>query len=366
MKIDVQKMIDIHRATLSYNLVCFAENADPENYKVDYFEGEPGIGKTSGVRQAAAIVSEDADLREYVLKKTSVDIADYFVRPVIAAQHEGTDLGGLPWAKGDTMVKLRPDMIPQEGAGSLFFDEVSKAKQSTMNVLGQWTLERRVGEHGMGGGWSIVLAGNRRQDRSGDAEVPRFLLDRCSVYEVGVSSDKWLEWAMENGIDPTVIWYLKNNRDHFQAFDPASKVNPTARSWHKVSNYIRSGMWQGNSLRATVEATVGDAVGHQFFAFLSIRDELPDVDKVLADPKNAPVPSSHQARYALLAALAGNVQRKTMKGFNEYLKRFDREVENGREAAVFCTQMVRGRDKSLFMTEDGMDMLERYSELVLG
>lgn len=226
-------------------------------------------------------------------------------------------------------------------------------------------LEHRVGEHRIAPGYTLVAAGNRRQDRSGDNELPRFLLDRMSVYNVVASKQDWIDYAIRHEVDPAVIWFVKSNDEWFQKFDPASKVNPTARSWEKVSDYIRSGFWTGSAMRATIEGTVGGQAGHAFYAFWSLRDKLPDPEKVLADPDNAPIPADPQARYALMAALSSCVNNKNIDGFNKYLKRFDAEVENGREIAVLSVSILKARDKLVFMTPAGMNIMERYSELVL-
>ena len=367
MEVSVTKFTEIHEGTVKYNLQLAADGAPSEKFKVDYAEGEPGIGKTSAIRQAALNVANDKAFMAEIGKGLDCDASTLPVRTVIAAQYEATDIGGLPWHNGEgMMIRLRPEMLPGAGIGVLFFDEMSKAKQSVMNVLGQLTLERRVGEHQIAPGWSIVGAGNRRQDRSGDQEIPRFLLDRLAVYDLVSSKADWLDYAMEHLVDPAVIWFVKSNDEWFQKFDPQSKINPTARSWEKISDYIKSGNWTGQNLRATVESTVGGPGGHAFYSFYSLREKLPDPESVLADPKNAPIPADHQARYALMAALSGSVSRKTISGFNEYLKRFDVEVENGRETAVFSVQMVRAKDKTVFMTDAGMDIMERYAEDVLG
>jgi hypothetical protein len=376
MPTSIKDFIAIHEGTIRYNLTLAANGADPEAYKVDYVEGEPGIGKTSAVRQAAARVAADKPFLERIrdgLERLGLydpkDADDakahfkYFVRPMVLAQYEPTDVGGLPWAHDGQMVHLRPAILPKRGLGTLFLDEASKATPKTLNAVGQLLHERQSNGHKLGPAITMALAGNRRQDRSGDNELPRFVWDRVVKYSVEATKEDWISHAMDRGIHPAVIWFVKTS-EHFQKFDPAAHKSPTARSWEKASNFLKSGLWKGRHLRDTISGTVGEAAGTQFVAFYSLRDKLQDPEEVLANPHKADVPKDPQAQFAMMSALASVVTGKTMRGFNEYLKRFDTEADNGRESSVFAIQMVRARDNKLFFGDAGIELLERYSEVV--
>lgn len=376
LDISIKQMIDIHAATIRYNLGLAATGGPAAAYKVDYFEGPPGIGKTSGTNQAADRVAKDTAFLERVtetmlktgiIKEAEVKAyGDYKVRPLILAQYEPTDVGGLPWAEKGKMIHLRPNILPGHGFYTLFFDEASKATPKTLNAVGQLLHERMINHHHVGPCVTMAMAGNRRADRSGDNELPRFVWDRVTKYSVTTNKEDWISFAMQKGLEPAIIWFIKTTQDHFQRFDPTEHICPTARSWEKLSNYIQSGLWAGVGLRATAEGTVGPAAAQSFFTFYSLRDKLPDPMAVLSNPKKAPIPEDPQTQYALMASLSSVVGPKTMDGFNQYLIRFDKEANNGRESSVFAVQMIKARDSALLLTDAGRDILERYSEIVLG
>lgn len=128
MDITVQNMVKIFEGTLRHNLTAYATGQPVESFKVDYFEGEPGVGKTSGVRQAAANIANDESFLADIAKQTGEN-PDFRARTFIAAQYEAVDIGGAPWVieKENTIVmeRSRPAIFPENGFGMIFCDELS-------------------------------------------------------------------------------------------------------------------------------------------------------------------------------------------------------------------------------------------------
>lgn len=353
MELKVSETIPLLAQTMEYNLNLGQEGAPAHKYKVVFLRGEPGIGKTSGHRQAVDLVKAKYDF--------------YRSRTLIPAQYAPEDLGGYPWPEKETQLvkRYRPAWMPMEGVGSLLMDEVPQCFASSLNILAQFTHERRIGEHKLAPGWNLTMAGNRRSDRAAVQDMPRHFTDRCIFIDVVTSAPDVIDHGVENGWAHEVVTYLKVNPENAQKFEAKQEISPTARGWEEVSDLINSGVYDGKALRAMVEGTVGPAAGHSFWAFFGLKSKLPDPRQCLSSPDSAPIPSDREATYALAGALAYHVDRKTVGGFNKYLNRLETEGDNCREITVFSVQMALSRDKSVFMTEKGMEMLERYSEIVL-
>ena len=368
MDVTVDTAIDVAENILRHNLELAANHAPHERSLVLMFEGSPGMGKTTAIRTAVARVALDVPFISAIGKALGLveDEIKLICRTIILAQYEATDLGGLPWYEDGEMIRLRPRVLPSNNMGVLFFDEVRKAKPAVHNVLGQVLLEGRVGEHIMAPGWSIVLASNERKDKSGDTELPAHIIDRLMLMRVVGSREVWLKHAIQAGIDSAVVWFIKSNPDHFDKGDEGSLVKPTPRSWEKVSDLVRSNHLGGQPLRACIEGTVGAAAGHAFYTYLTIRSKLPDPDWILSNPDKVEIPTDPQARFAMMGAVSGAVERQTMGGFNEFCKRFEKEVRNGRELCVFAVQSIDARDRKVLTSKEGMALVSRYHELVLG
>src|SRR5947208_2825514 len=108
----------------------------------------PGCGKSSVVRQAADQLGLDL-----------IDLRVTLLDPV--------DLRGLPRLTDDAAVWVPPAFLPRGGSGVLFLDELAQAPPLVQAACLQLTLDRRLGEYALPGGWAVVAAGNRAGDRAG-------------------------------------------------------------------------------------------------------------------------------------------------------------------------------------------------------
>jgi hypothetical protein len=58
-------------------------------------------------------------------------------------------------------------MVPTDGEGILFFDELTSAQPLRKTTAYQVTLDRRIGEYIVHDGFHIIPAGNNQPDRHG-------------------------------------------------------------------------------------------------------------------------------------------------------------------------------------------------------
>jgi len=249
-----------------------------------YLWGSPGIGKSSVIRQAASSLGLGL-----------VDIRATLLDPV--------DLRGLPRLDGNQAVWCPPAFLPRDGEGVLFLDELAQAAPLVQAACLQLTLDRRVGEYELPAGWSVVAASNRSEDRAGTHRLISPLLNRFVHLDLEVSSEDWQVWAVTHGIAPEVRAFLNYRPALLSLFDATSnpRAFPTPRSWQFVSDVIPR--TPNELLHPVLAGCVGEGPAAEFFGFLRLYRELPDLDQVLAKPDTSPVPREPAVLYALVGAL---------------------------------------------------------------
>lgn len=299
------------------------EGLDRTNAINLFLRGDPGVAKSSAVMAAAAELGIPC-------------------RVVIASQYDPADLGGFPYRDGDDMYRARPFFLPSEGEGILFLDEISQCPVSVQNIVAQLVQDKRIGEHELAPGWTVVLAGNKQSNRAGTTVLVRQLTNRCAFVEVDVDPELWLAWAAETQADPMVQAYIAwRKTESLHKFDPAFEINATPRSWHKVSE-VRKMKLEPMMEREVIRGLIGDAEATSFSGFIKLSDGIPDPARIIASPKTEPLPEKPEMIYATAAALVGHTTTRTLEPILTYLDRLTRK-----EFTVFYFRQVVANNPAL-------------------
>lgn len=279
------------------------------------FWGPPGVGKSAVVREAC----EEEGVSFIDLRLVQLD-------PV--------DLRGLPYTQTDTGTQslmasfAPPSWLPREGRGVLFLDELPQAQPLVMNAVSELVLDRRIGDYNLPDGWVIVAAGNRRTDRAATQEMPSHLKNRFAHIEVEPSYADWKGWAQEEAkagrLDPRLISFLDQNQSHLNKFNPDMMACPTSRSWAFVGRLMMT-VKDDRALKAMIAGAVGKGMAQELSAFLNIGDDLPTIEKIVADPHSCPVPDEVSMQTSLVASLADTFPPEHAGKLAHYLRRLDPE-----------------------------------------
>jgi MoxR-like ATPase len=279
--------------------------------------GGPGIGKS-------ALVHQLADSQEMALQ----DIRALLLDPV--------DLRGLPFLGNDGRSKwATPEFLPQAGEGVLFLDELNAAPAMVQASCYQLVLDRKLGEYTLPPGWAIIAAGNRDSDRAVTTRMPTPLRNRFVHLEFEVDAQEWSEWAIQNGIRAEVIAFLRFRPELLSMFDRDANAFPSPRSWEFVSRILDSAPDQAIEHELFAGA-VGTGAATEFSAFLRMFRDLPNIDAILLNPLQEPVPENAAAQYAVASALARCASDINFDRVCQYLERMPTEF------SVLCV-----RDASL-------------------
>lgn len=254
------------------------------------------------------------------LKITLQDVRALLLDPV--------DLRGLPFLGSDGRSKwASPEFLPQGGSGILFLDELNAAPAMVQASCYQLVLDRRLGEYTLPEGWAILAAGNRDSDRGATTRMPTPLRNRFVHLDFEVDVQEWSEWAIHAGIRPEVIAFLRFRPELLSAFDRDANAFPSPRSWEFVSRILDSLDSKSNPTieHELVAGAVGTGASTEFSAFLRMFRELPNIDVILLNPTQEPVPENAAAQYAVASALARRASDTNFDRVCLYLNRLPTE-----------------------------------------
>lgn len=280
------------------------------------FWGEPGVGKSQGIAQAA-------DELRVELKDKSFGFIDMRLSHL-----ELTDLHGFPYIVNGTLKFARPTMLPTKGAGILFLDEFVQASQSMMAGASQLILDRRIGEYELPDGWMVAAAGNRKSHHASVNAMPTHIANRFVHGNIEVSVDEWVAWALKAGVDVRIIAFIKWRPVLLHQFDPQAKGEAFAspRSWAFASNLLGAGIPDALLLE-TMRGTVGEAAAAELIGFLRVYDKMPSIDAILLNPAQAPLVSDPATLYAVTSALVHRAEKDNLARIVTY---FNRIKDSGR------------------------------------
>lgn len=267
--------------------------------------GPPGIGKSDSVRQVCA--SLNLELRDRRM-----------------SQCDPTDIKGFPapdLKKG--VMRWLPDNLlptPQDPPGLLFLDELNSAPPAVQAACYQLILDRRCGDYVLPDHWAIGAAGNNEGDRGVVHRMPRPLANRFVHLHAEVDIDEFLQYGEAHGMPAEQIAFHRFRSALVHHVDPNSTDHafPTPRSWMFVKE-IREGKKLSARLeRELVKGTIGEGPATEFYSFLELIREMPDLEKIYTSPDTVPVPTTPAVMYAVVTEI--EMRTKTVAQFEQYMR----------------------------------------------
>jgi hypothetical protein len=283
--------------------------------------GEPGIGKSAGLRQLA----------------TGLGVP---LETVIASVHEPSDFAGLPIIGDDpaaTGVPMAPPdwavRLAASGRGIVFFDELSSAPPAVQAALLRVVLERRVGSLALPEPVRVVAAANPPSSAADGWHLSPPLANRF-VHLRWTHDPRTVARGMAGTwpavpvpvVDParvssavarargTISGFLtaRPGLAHHLPGDAESRglAWPSPRTWEMALRLLAVGYATGAGQKAVAAAlvgAVGDGAGLELLNYLENLD-LPDPDRVLANPAAFALPARGDRQLAFLTAVVSAVQ----------------------------------------------------------
>lgn len=322
--------------------------------------GAPGLGKSSGVREAARLLNDQ--LKSPKAKGTA-KLQEFGIVDLRLATMDPVDLRGLPHVANGLTQWTRPSWLPQSGAGILFLDEFVQAPTSMGAAASQLILDRCIGEHKLGDGWMVVGAGNRLSDRAATSAMATHIANRFVHLNIDLSVDGWVKWALAHDVDVRLIAFIKWREKLLHAFDPAAKVQafPSPRSWEFVSKLLSTAM-PANLLPEVVKGAVGEGPASEFIAFLRVYEKMPSIDAILMNPTSSPIPTKPAVLYAVTTTLVNKAKDDNITRIAAY---FNRLTAAGHpEFSVIAMKEIVAQQPKLGNTKAFIEWASKHNEVL--
>jgi ATPase family associated with various cellular activities (AAA) len=302
--------------------------------------GGPGIGKSDIVRALA---------RE--LGRQLIDVRAVLLDPV--------DLRGLPHVNGDSRAHwCIPDFLPREGSGILFLDELNRAPMLVQNACLQLVLDRKIGEYTLPENWDILAAGNRLSDGGGVTKMNSALSTRFRHLDIEPDLEDWCHWAIKANVEPVVIAFVRFRPELLYKFDATERTFPCPRTLESLSKILASSPSPAieNEL---FDGTIGKGASVEFAAFMRLYRNLPSIDAILLNPKDAPVPKDDPASLFAVSCALG--RRATVENLGRVIQYLDRLSD---EYNVLAIKDAVAREQAITSTKEFCQWAIKHSDVV--
>lgn len=320
--------------------------------------GSPGCGKSDIVRQVAA--SQGLELIDLRL-----------------SQLDSVDLRGIPSVDRERQVTEWniPNFFPTDpkSKGILFLDEINSAPQAVQAAAYQLVLDRKLGDYTLPEGWVVVAAGNRASDRAIVNQMSTALKNRFMHINYEVSNDDWTLWALSAGISPEVVGFLRfrpmllnefearndsaEERKRVQALKNAQAF-ATPRSWEFLDRVFKQGPSKDIE-HELYSGIVGEGAAAEFSGYIRYYRNLPNLDNLLLNPEQTPVPDEPAVLYALSAGLGAKATPENFERMCVYLDRMPVEFQ------AMAVKDAATRDSNITYTNAFTKWAATNSEILL-
>lgn len=326
--------------------------------------GPPGCGKTSVVKAAAATLRGLIDPNFGYVE----------INPTMPAD----EVGGIPdliRVEGQVtrtdyaMPKWYPTKaLNPDWKGIICLDDALQGDRLMQQVLANLIHARNLRSHELPDGAMVVVTGNRVEDKAGVTKTLTHFADRMYRINVEGDADSWIDnFALPNGLDERVIGHILMDKSKLNAFDPNLPKCPTSRTWEAVSNHLKfidslnapdKVAKRTKYAQAVLAGELGMGEAVKFWAYCNMRDQLPDIDGLLKDPKGASINYPMDVQMALAIAIANRVDGSTLASGLEYIDRY------GPDLTTVAVKLATKRDPSLKSEPAFVDWAKKNANII--
>jgi hypothetical protein len=263
-------------------------------------------------------------------------------------------------------IKWVCSLFPADPAwrGIIMLEDFSQCPPMTQNVGSQITLDRRCGDYVLPAGAVVWACGNRMDDRAHAVRMGTHLLSRLCHIDLDTSFDDWMQYAIQQEFAAEVRAYMNYRPQNLHAFDPSSNPRsfPCPRSWEFISNVVKvpagDPAYMPHRCRLEVfTGFIGESYAADFNAFLNVYLNLPDLDKIINNPKTADVPKEPGVCYALAGAIAEKARKADKKQLGNIMTYSMRLPD---EYTILVGRDAGQANMAIFDTPEGEVWLKKY------
>ena len=252
----------------------------------------------------------------------------------------------------------------------LFFDEINRTDMAVFRELMNIILTRTVNGYRFPWWVFIIAAMNPSSQDSMYAtnEMDPAQLDRFIKLRVQADAAEWLDHAIDQGFDRSIVDFIANHRDALlksgSGLDDSDKPTPSPRGWNMVDMILKGRgridrfftqtelSHEESDIRTIISAKVGSDAAAMYFASLKDNDRLitaeelfTDMDKDITTEMCVEISNQSTARNAV-----------TSKSIINYLKQNAHKLIKGKkwtkvkERVSVYLHLIDDSSKLLFMS----------------
>jgi hypothetical protein len=292
--------------------------------------GMPGIGKTDIMKQGIRAIEP---MDEMILHPVISDPTDFKGMPWVLNRDGSYAADFIPFGDLEKIIKTTRPL-------TVVFDDLGQAPPTVQAAIMQLLLARRINEHKVSDLVTFIAASNRKKDMAAVTGMLEPVKSRfCSIVELTVDPDAWHEWAIQNGIDHRLRAFLRWKKELLCDFKPRSDFiqSPVPRTVHNLDKLIKLDLPESVKFGA-YSGAVGTGFVKEMLSFFLIYNSMKDLKLVPTHPDAVDVPSKPDVRHAVISAIQGMCDRKTMKNVMKYVARFPIEYQ-----ALFVSDIEIGQ-----------------------
>lgn len=250
-----------------------------------------------------------------------------------------------------------------DGPVIIMVDEFGKANRSVQNALLCLMYERKMGSRKLHEESLVYATTNLGAEAVGDLLQPHQRNRFCVLTVKKWTNEQWMEWAINNQIDPQVILFAKENPEIFQSFTDVEnpednqyiyhpKVNRAAfvtpRSLETASHICKVRDKLGaDTTTALLMGCIGEHAARQLNAQFTISDDLVPLDDIKNNPKSAKIPSSGAAQCMMMYRTLSNIDRSWIDAWMDYMDRLPANMQGMFVNGVYSDKFDKKRQQSV-------------------
>ena len=250
-----------------------------------------------------------------------------------------------------------------DGPVIIMIDEFGKANRSVQNALLCLMYERKMGSRHLHPESIVYATTNLGAEGVGDLLQPHQRNRFCVLTVKKWTNEQWMEWAINNQIEPQVILFAKENPEIFQSFTDVENPEDneyiyhpkvqrrafvTPRSLENASHVLKVRDQLGPDVTvANLIGCVGERAAMDLKAQFSLSDQLVPLDDIKNNPKTAKVPTNAAAVCLMMYRTLTNSDRSWMDAWMDYMDRLPTEAHGMFVNGVYSDKFDKKRQQAV-------------------
>lgn len=313
-------------------LIPLLKWAIPHKFNI-LITGKPAIGKTDCVFKSLLELGGGDKVEN--LGNGIYSAGDYDLILSHPAVSDPTDYKGLPFpSKDGTEAVFLPygnlNLLIKANKPTVFFlDDLGQSSAAVQSAVMQLLLSRSIDGHKVSDHVSFVAATNRREDKANVQGLLEPVKSRFhTIVQLDVTVDDWKKWAIANNMPTDLISFINYRPELIDKFEPSKDLvnSPSPRTIAHVGKMQNAGLDKAIEFEA-IKGAAGEGFASEYIPFLKIYRDLPPIEEIIKNPKEAKVSTDPGVLYALTGALGAAMTKQNSRNIITYLSRLSDEIQ---------------------------------------